>query len=354
MTASRNNLKNQFSRRSFLKSISVAVSIAAIPQLIYSCKDKRSRKKMILSFYLDDTNPQIVKAESYKIFLDYCQDNGIKGEASIILAYGGKSMIREPDNNQRLFLDQAKEAYQKGIDTHMEIMTHNGLFNFNTNHVNENGIHEGLWLHEPAVTVEEYQNYFDNIIVEAGEWGIKFTGLTWPGCGCDACTKRYAELRESGPLHFNESVYTALLNLAKQNKFRGRVIPIFYESSETQFGIFRKAVDGKYGVYDLMPNAEDHFGIWENSDEYVDPDYYISGDGKSGIILRHLENKDPYCMWYMHWQGVNPENGKGWEAFKIVNNRIKKYLSDQVQWMRPSDIATAYHDSGDWSFIGNL
>jgi len=303
---------------------------------------------------MDDTNPQIVKAESFKIFLDYCQANGIKGEASIIPGYGGKSMIREPDNNQHLFLDQAKKSYQKGIDSHMEIMTHNGLFNFNTNQANENGIHEGLWLHEPGVTVEEYHSYFDNIIDEAGKRDIKYTGLTWPGCSCDACTKRYAELKESGPLHLNDSVFAALLNLAKKNKFRGRVIPVFYESSETQFGIFRKAADGKYGVYDLMPNAEDHFGIWENSDEHIDPDYYISEDGKSGIILHHLENKDPYCIWYMHWQGVNPGSGKGWEAFKIVNNRIKKYLSDSIRWMRPSDIVTAYHDFGGWSFKANL
>jgi hypothetical protein len=209
-------------------------------------------------------------------------------------------------------------------------------------------------MHEPDVTVQEYQSYFDNIIGEAEKWGIKYSGLTWPGCSCDTCTKRYAELRESGPLHINDSVFAALLNLAKQNKFRGRVIPVFYESGETQFGIFRKAAEGIYGVYDLMPNAEDHFGIWENSDEYVDPDYYISGDGKSGMIIQHLENKDPYCIWYMHWQGVNPGNGKGWEAFKTVNDRIKKYLSDYVLWMRPSDIVTAWHDYGGWGFTEDL
>jgi hypothetical protein len=72
------------------------------------------------------------------------------------------------------------------------------------------------------------------------------------------------------------------------------------------------------------------------------------------MIIQHLENKDPYCIWYMHWQGVNPGNGKGWEAFKTVNDRIKKYLSDYVLWMRPSDIVTAWHDYGGWGFTANL
>ena len=103
-----------------------------------------------------------------------------------------------------------------------------------------------------------------------------------------------------------------------------------------------------------MPNAKDNFGIWENSPQRVNPDYYITEDGKSGIILQHLKNNAPYCMWYMHWQGLNPGNGVGWEAFKKVTGRIRKHLKDQVVWMRPSDIVTAYHDAGGWGFTEKL
>ena len=118
--------------------------------------------------------------------------------------------------------------------------------------------------------------------------------------------------------------------------------------------IIQKATEGEYAIYDLMPNAKDHFGIWENASEHVDPDYYITADGKSGIIIRHLQEGAPYCMWYMHWQGLNPENGVGWEAFKTVTERIEKYLSDQVVWMRPSDIVTHYHDAGSWDFVDDI
>jgi hypothetical protein len=327
--------------------------MAAIPAPVFIIKGKK-RNKMILSFYMDDTNPDRVKAGPYKDFLDYCQINGIKGESSMILGINGKSLVVDPDSNQQLYIQLAKESYGRGIDAHMEIMTHSELFDFKAGRIKEGGIHEGLWLHEPAVTTSEYQAYFSDILEEGGKAGIKFTGLTWPGCGCDACTQRYAELKKSGPLKINQAVFDALLNLTKKGKFRGRVLSIFYESSETEFGIFQRAADGKFGVYDLMPNAADNFGIWSNTPDRVKPDYYITEDGKDGIIIRHLENNDPYCMWYMHWQGLNPGNGKGWDAFIKVTNRISQHLKDQVVWMRPSDIVTSYHDAGGWDFTSKL
>jgi hypothetical protein len=342
------------SRREFLKSSSAVLAVVAIPGSGNLFRGRKKRNKMILSFYMDDTNPEIVKADAFKYFLDYCIGFGIEGESSVILGYNGKSLVADPDDNQRIYLWQVKQAHAKGIDSHMEIMTHNTLFDFKNERKNENGIHEGLWLHEPEIKVAEYQEYFSSILAEGEKAGIKFTGLTWPGCGCDVCTKRYEELKSSGPLHLNQAVFEALLNLSKEGQFRSRVLPVFYESSETEYGIFKRATDGKYGIYDLMPNCKDHFGIWENSADHVDPDYYITEDGKSGIILRHLENDAPYCMWYMHWQGVNPEKGKGWGAFQKVTERIRKHLSDKVIWMRPADITTAYHDAGGWSFTDNL
>lgn len=354
MTNSKITPRKDISRRNFLRSSSAALALAVLPGMGNLLKVNKKRNKMILSFYMDDTNPEFVKAEAFRDFLDYCKANGIKGESSVILGYSGKSIVTDTDDNHRLYIKQVQQAHSVGIDSNMEIMTHHALYDFKAGKMKETGIHEGLWLHEPEITIQEYQSYFESIVTEAAKAGIKYTGFTWPGCGCEACTKRYAELKSTGPLHITQPAFEALLNVAKQGKFRGRVLPLFYESSETEYGIFRRASEGRYGVYDLMPNAQDHFGIWENSREHVDPDYYITEDGKSGILLRHLENNAPYCMWYMHWQGVNPQKGVGWEAFKTVTGRIKKHLKNQVEWMRPSDIATSYHDSNGWSFTDSL
>ena len=343
-----------FTRRDFLKFTSATLALSAIPGLGCISRKNSGARKMILSFYMDDTNPEIVSAGAFRDFLEFCRANGIKGESSFIMGYNGESVADLKDENHLAYLEQVKKAYASGIDSHMEIMTHRTLFDFEAGKAKEDGIHEGLWLHEPDVLMEMYRKYFSSILSEAAKAGIKYTGLTWPGCGCGACTKRYGELKEAGPLHINDNAFEALLVLAREGRFRSRVLPVFYEASETEFNIYRRAADGKYGVYDLQPNTMDHFGIWENSKDHVDPDYYITEDGKSGMIINHLNNKDPYCLWYMHWQGVNPEKGVGWEAFKTVNRRIRKHLSDKIVWMRPGEIVTAYHDTGGWDFIDKL
>ena len=292
--------------------------------------------------------------EAFETFLNFCAEHGIAGESSVILGGSGVSMSRSPTDAEREYLGLARRASESGIDAHMEIMTHGGLFDFAGNRTSENAIHEGLWLHEPDVTVQEYEDYFANIISEGERSEIRFTGLTWPGCGCEACSKRYAELRADGVTELSPAVWRALLNLVRQGRFRSRTISSFVTSSETDYGIHLKAGDGEYGVYDLMPNARDRFGIWENEPDHVDPDYYITEDGESGIVARHVREGVPYCIWYAHWQGLNPVNGVGWDAFQTVVERIHTHLRDQVVWMRPSDITDRYHAAGGWDFVGSL
>jgi hypothetical protein len=251
---------------------------------------------------------------------------------------------------EQAYLEQVRRAWDCGIDAHMELMTHRGLFDFGADREQGGAVHEGLWLHEPGVTEEEYQRYFDSIIAEGQRVGVRFSGLTWPGCGCEVCRRRYAELRSSGRRAPNPKVWKALLNLAQEGKFRGQTVPCFFGSSETDYGIHLKAGDGDCAVYDLMPNAKDNFGIWENDLARVDPDYYISADGRSGIIVRHVRGGVPYCIWYAHWQGLNPLKGVGWQAFTTVVKRIRRNLRSRVVWMRPSDITAEYRRAGGWDF----
>ena len=106
----------KFSRRDFIKSSSAALALAAIPgNNLLPCLP-RKRNKMILTFYMDDTNPEIVKADAFKYFLDYCYGLGIRGESSVIPGYNGRSILKEPNVNQKIYLWQAKQAYEKGID----------------------------------------------------------------------------------------------------------------------------------------------------------------------------------------------------------------------------------------------
>jgi len=347
----------RFTRRRFLSATAATAAIAALggsSRTLAADSERPRGRKTILSFYCDDTGPYVVGAKALETFLDFCAEQRIAGESSFIPGMGGHSMSRGPNDEEQAYLKQVARAFECGIDTHMELMTHHGLFDFDANREPEGAVHEGLWLHEPAIAVERYESYFSKIIAEGQRAGVRFTGLTWPGCGCEVCKRRYAELRAGGHTEPNPTVWQALLNLAKQGKFRGRTVPCFFGSSETDYGIHQKAADAKHAVYDLMPNAGDHFGIWENKPDRVNPDYYITADGKSGIVVRHVQADAPYCIWYAHWQGLNPAKGVGWKAFVTVIERIKQHLRDRIVWMRPSDVTDRYQAAGGWSFLDGI
>lgn len=293
----------------------------------------------VLSFYCDDTNPYDAPASALKTFLDFAASTGIAGESSAILGYqwAEHGLISRPTHpEQAAFITQLQRAYECGIDTHCELMTHNNRFEFGSMRMPESAIHEGVWLYEPEVSVAQYEDYFGQILQEGERAGVRFTGVTWPGCGCDACTRRYAELRDAGHLEPNPNLWQALLNLAQGGKFRGPTVPCFFGDDVEQCADQLMARSGKYAVYQLPPNATDRFGLWLNHPDYANPDYYISADGQTGRIVDLVRAGAPYCIFYAHWQGLNPANGVGWTGFTQVVDRVQHFLHSQVTWMRPS------------------
>jgi hypothetical protein len=300
-------------------------------------------KKTIFSFYCDDTNPYCAPPEALKIFLDFTASEGIAGEASVILGYGWPEhglISRTATDVQSDFLEQARRAFSCGIDSHFELMTHGGLFDFEQNLIPVGAIHEGLWLFEPAVTTEEYEAYFQAILSEGKRVGVHFTGLTQPGCGCDACVRRHQELKTGNQSKPNPNVWQALLNLVKNRKFSGKTVPCFFGGALEQGSACCIASEGVFSVYNLPPNTEDRLGKWLNTPDYVDEDYYITADGQSGRMVELVRAQAPYCLFYSHWQGLNPLNGVGWRAFTRVIQRIQKYLHKDVIWMRPSEFTS--------------
>ena len=310
--------------------------------------------KTILSFYCDDTNHYCAPPEAFKTFLDFVAAEGIAGESSVIIGSGWQQhglLSRPTTDAQFAYLEQVRRAYSCGIDSHFELMTHSGRFDFAKNQVPDGAIPEGLWLFEPAVTVTEYEAYFHAIISEGERVGVRFTGLTQPGCSCDACKLRYRQLCPIGQTvpTPNPNVWQALLNLAKSGKFRGHTVPCFFDGDnlgkDAAAPATRKAGDGRSGVYNLMPNATDRFGIWTNDPTKVDPDYYISANGQLGRIVDLVRARVPYCLFFAHWQSLNPANGVGWKAFTQVIQRVQKHLHQEVVWMRPSEYTDLLQNS---------
>ncbi len=297
-------------------------------------------QKTVLSFYADDTNPYVAPPAAFKTFLDFISAEGVRGESSVILGYDwdGDGHLPPPlEDVQGAYIEQVQRAFSCGIDTHCELYTHSRRYDFAADRMPDGAIHEGLWLYEPAVSAAEYESYFGSILAQGDRLGIRFTGVTWPGCGCAACNQRYGELRQQGISDPNPNLWQALLNLLRAERFRGHTLPCFFNEDVPVAQAQRMAGEGKYGVFTLPPNAGDHLATWLNDPRYANADRYISADGQSGRIVELVRAGVPYCMFFSHWQGLNPANGAGWEAFTQVVRRVQKHLRDQVVWMRPSE-----------------
>jgi hypothetical protein len=296
--------------------------------------------KTVLSFYIDDTNPYSAPAGAFETFLDFVQAEGIAGESSAILGWTWPEhglLSQATSANEHAYIRQLQRAYSCGIDTHFELMTHNGRFDFDRQREPEDAIHEGLWLYEPEVSVEEYAAYFGSILDEGEKIGVRFTGMTWPGCGCPACNQRYAALRAAGIDEPNPQVWQALLRLAKAGRFRSSSVPCFFGGALDVASARCVARDGQAAVYQLPPNADDRMALWLNEARFADVDYYIHADGQAGRLVELVRAGAPYALFFGHWQGVNPANGLGWPVFTKLVARVQRHLKDQVVWMRPSD-----------------
>jgi hypothetical protein len=333
----RHRVSSEVTRREFLQ-VAAAGALTVLTSKVQAGEAARRQGKTVLSFYCDDTSPYGYPPDTFKQFLDFIAAEGVAGESTVLLGPGWEDhpLSRPTTDVEKAYVAQLPRAFACGIDSHMEVMTHGGLFDFDKGVAPEGAIHEGLWLWEPAVSVETYQDYFAHIIAEGERIGLRFTGLTWPGCGCEACTRRYRELQEAGVTGINPHVWQALLSLAKQKKFRGRTVPVFPDGEVSEARARLLAGEGKCAVYDLSPTAGDQFGSYTNSTDRVSADYYITEDGEAGRLVAAVRAGAPYCIFYAHWQGLNPAKGVGWQAFQTVVKRVRKHLGDQVVWMRPS------------------
>ncbi|MCK4374598.1 MAG: hypothetical protein KAX19_04685, partial [Candidatus Brocadiae bacterium] len=133
--------------------------------------------KTVLSFYCDDTSPYVAGADAFRTFLDFVKSEGIAGESSVILGIGAEAhglLSRPTTDNERAYIEQVQRAFECGVDTHMELMTHGGLYDFERDCVPQDAIHEGLWLHEPEVSVRAYESYFGHVIEEGEKIGVRF------------------------------------------------------------------------------------------------------------------------------------------------------------------------------------
>jgi hypothetical protein len=314
-------------------------------------------EKMALSFYCDDTNPYGRPADTFGRFLDFVRSEGVAGESSFIPGYRFNDVgftTRDVDAAKETFIQQVIDSYEAGLDTHFELMTHAGVFDFANGQLPAHP-HEGVWMEDPSRTFDDYYDYFAHIIDEAARVGVQFTGMTTPGCVCEVCAAKKEEYAAAGFYQkLNPAVWEALAQLAAEGRFRRKVVPCFAQGEKPEARAVRVASRGDGAVYDLVPNAGDMLGSWRLSTDYVSTDYYITADGEGGRIVELLRAGAPYCLFYCHWQGFNPHDGLGWDAFVEMVRRVNKLFGDRIEWKRPSDIAAEHEQSGTYLTVDQV
>ncbi|OGG55513.1 MAG: hypothetical protein A3F84_29705 [Candidatus Handelsmanbacteria bacterium RIFCSPLOWO2_12_FULL_64_10] len=294
-----------------------------------------------ISFFLDDVAPYVtgvpgregevcpVDAAALVEVLDFLRARGLSGAISVIPGIRGL-LTRPRDAHERRFAEGVGRLRDYPVDTHMEIMTHGRLFDFSRMAPAEGDMTEMAWLDDPAVSVEACRDYFLGTIRVGRNLGISYTGLTTPGTHS----------------HMNPNVWTALLELAEAGEFPNRAVPVFATVEEGTIPATPRprAVRGRFGVYDLPSGVWDYMASWRNAQDWVNVDHYVDAKG-GGHLAALIQAGSPVAVFHVHWQGLNPQTGLGWEAFEKMIDRLTAQFGDRIVWQRPSEIAAAFHQT---------
>lgn len=290
-----------------------------------------------VSFYLDDVAPYVasggellpVDASALVDVLEYIRQEGIRGAISVIP--GMYTLLLRPKNShERRFAEVVARLGEYPVDPHMEIMTHQNLFDFSRMEQTD-GPSEAEWLDDPEVGVEEYKRYFLDTIIAGRELGVRYTGLSTPGTHPD----------------MNPKVWEALLRLAEEGEFPNSAVPVFatIEEGDVPMEPRVRARRDKFVVLDMPSGVWDYLASWRNSPDWVNVDHYVDGEG-GGHLASLIKAGSFMAIFHMHWQGLNPQTGLGWKPFQEMIGRLKSMFGGMIEWKRPSEIALEFAKGG--------
>lgn len=307
----------------------------------------RYHDRAMATFFIDDVcGQEPADAEAFLRFSAWVEENGLKGECSAILGLK-RTADGRPRPLQKSYARELERASSRHLDAHMEVMTHNFLYDFASGRMRDGGSHEGVWLLDRNRTIEEYCEYFDGIATLAHEAGFRHAGLTLPGCGCEPCLalKRGLAIKSPQASDLNRNLLAALLRMAKAGRFSTPVVSLFIgKYYQGPMDVQMMTEDGPNAVYDVPPGVGgDMLARWDNLPQYLDLDAYIDAEGKTGRLVDLVNLRTQTMGFYGHWQGVRPDTGIGYASFQELGRRVNRFYGEQIIWMRPTQIAMYRH-----------
>jgi len=264
-------------------------------------------------------------------FCDVVERNNMKGKFSVVPMVANQGDIinglgdADPEVIKE-WLDTVKKRIAPRFAIAPEMLTHNLAIDLATGKaLDEN---ESVWSQkQDRTTLTPYIAKALSLLKEAG---FEISGVSSPW--------RFGfEVRDEYAISISDAVYDVA---GKENAW-------FF------LGGLTKAPDAKAWI-ELERNgrclvsipATTHDRVWpmlesgDMSEEAIlkCADAYITEDGKDGDIVRILENGG-WPIMIAHWQSMYTNGSSaGLRAIDIVGQRIKKNLSDRVEWMSFSEI----------------
>lgn len=298
-----------------------------------------------VSLFIDDTHCEPVDA--FAPLVDFCLAEGVRGKVSLIPALTADAARPPLGPGQgpavEAFLDGLRRIAEGGFDIHMELMTHDKLWDFATGAQRRDGPCEGIWLYEPDEAPAAYAAYLGHFLDAAQAVGITINGLLVPGCDCDACLTRWADLVAAGHTNVSPKLIEALLDLARAGRFGVPVVAVYSDEADADHPTRLMRAEGGFGVFDcrMDMSVQDQIGF-----AGTDADFYISDDGQSGRIVDLVRAGAAQCFFCAHWFTMNPTQPRGWQTFQTIIRRINARLSDRIEWVSPSTYGARLQAAG--------
>ncbi len=293
-------------------------------------------RRTAMSLFVDDTHARPIGAFSQ--LMEFCEAQGLRGKVSLIPAWGlkpGQPLLGESTEPAALdFMAELARVGARGFDVHMELMTHDKLWDFAAGAMRQDGTCEGIWLYDPEVPVEAYEAYLGGILDHARAGGVTINGISVPGCDCESCEALTEKYLAGGHTNISHNAWQAVLNLAEAGRFGVPVVAVYSDEADARHPTQVMAERAGFGVYDcrLDISTLDQIGF-----DGIDIDFYISEDGKAGRIPELVQSGAAQCFFCAHWFSMNPGLPEGWGAFQEIVRRINATLADRVEWVKPSE-----------------
>ncbi len=265
-------------------------------------------------------------------FCDMVERNGMKGKFSVVPMVANQGDIISglgdaPKEEIDEWLKTVKERIAPRFTIAPEMLTHALAIDLETGKTFD--VNEAVWSQtQNRRTLTPYIAKALSLLKEAG----------FELCGVSSPWNFGFEVRDEYTAAISDAVYDVT---GKENAwfFLGSLLR---GNSGAKPWIEREE-DGKCLV-SIPVTVSDH--IWKmlesgNMDDAAIlecADKYITEDGKSGDIIRALESGG-WPIMLTHWQSMYTNGSSaGLRALNIVGERIKKNLSDRVEWMSFEEI----------------